>query len=93
MNSQYIPATVKHPSSVVFWGCLTSQGQGDLYFLPKGQMINATCYIDALDTYLQAFMNIHGCMTFQQDSALAIKPKWSPSGFKLKHAAMARKFS
>ena len=44
-------------------------------FFSKGQTMNATHYINVLDTYLLAFMNIHGCATFQQDSAPCHKAK------------------
>ena len=70
-NSHYIQTTVKHPSSVMVWGCLSSQGWEGLYFLSKGQTKNATRYMEILDGHLLAFMNIHGCINiiFHQDSA------------------------
>ena len=37
--------------------------------------MNATRYIDILDSHLLAFMNIHGCTTFQQYSAPCRKAK------------------
>ena len=37
--------------------------------------MNATHYINVLDTHLLAFMTIHGCATFQQDSAPCHKAK------------------
>ena len=69
MNSRYLQPTVKHPPSVMVWGCFSSQGRGGLYFLPKGQTMNASRYISVLDDHLLHFMSIHGCTTFQQDSA------------------------
>ena len=74
-NPRYIQASVKHPPSIMVWGCFSSQGRGGLYFLPKGQTMNATRYIDVLDSHLLAFMSIHGCTTFQQDSAPCHKAK------------------
>ena len=74
-NPRYIQATVKHPPSVMVWGYFSSQGRGDHYFLPKGQTMNATHYIDVSDGHLLPFMKIHGCMTFQQDSASCHKAK------------------
>ena len=74
-NPRLIQASVKHPPSVMVWGCFSNQGRGGLYFLPKGQTKNATRYIDVLDSHLLAFMNIHGCKTFQQDSAPCHKAK------------------
>ena len=57
------------------WGCSSGQGRGGLYFLPKGQTINASHYIDVLDTHLLACMNIYGCRTSQQYSASYLKAK------------------
>ena len=74
-NPRYVQATAKSPPSVLFWGCFFSQDRGNLYFLPKGQTINATRYIDILDSHLLPFMKIHGCMTFQKDSAPCHKAK------------------
>ena len=37
--------------------------------------MNATRYIDVLDSHLLPFMKIHVCMTFQQDSAPCHKAK------------------
>ena len=37
--------------------------------------MNAACYINVLDSHLLVFMNIHGCMIFQQDSAPCNKVK------------------
>ena len=74
-NPHYVQAIVKHPPSVMVWGWFSSQGQGGLYFLPKGQTMNATHYIGILDSHLLPFIKIHGCMTFQQDSAPCHKAK------------------
>jgi len=38
-------------------------------------MMNGTRYITVLDAHLLAFMDIHGCITFQQDSAPCHKAK------------------
>ena len=74
-NPRYVQVTVKHPLSVMVWRCFSSQGRGSLYFLSKGQPMNATRYIDVLDSHLLPDMKIHGCMTFQQDSAPSHKAK------------------
>jgi len=67
-NSRYIQATVKHPSSFIVWGCFSSHGRGGLYFLPNSHTMNATRYVDVLDSHLLSFMNIHDFTIFQQDS-------------------------
>ena len=69
VNSQYLQPTVKHPPSAMVWGCFSSKGRGGLYFMPKGQTMNASRYISVLNDHLLNFMSIHGCTTFQQDSA------------------------
>ena len=53
-DSRYLQPTVKHPPSVMVWGCFSSQGRGGLYFLPKGQTMNASRYISVLDDHLQS---------------------------------------
>ena len=50
-------------------GLFYAHGRGGLYFVPKGETMNAKKYIDALDQSLLTFMGIHGCTFFQQDSA------------------------
>ena len=78
-HHQRIYVTFKPRSSTLlllwFGGCFSSQGRGGLYFLSKGQTMNATRYIDVLDSHLLQFMTIHGYMTFQQDSAPCHKAK------------------
>ena len=53
-DSRYLQPTVKHPPSVMVWGCFSSQGRGGPYFLPKGQTMNASRYISVLDDHLQS---------------------------------------
>ena len=74
-NPRYIQATVTHPPFVMVWECFSSHRRGGIYFLPNVQTMNATRYIDVLDIHLLAFMNIHGCMIFQQDSVPCNKAK------------------
>ena len=75
VDSRYLQPTVKHPPSVMMRGCFSSQGGGGLYFLPKGQTMNASRYISVLDDHLLNFMSIYGCTTFQQDLAPCHKAK------------------
>ena len=83
-DTRYIQATVKHPPSVMVWGCFSSQGRGGLYFLPTGQTMNAKRYIDILESHLLTFMKIQGCTTFQQDSAPCHKAKVAMTWFEKK---------
>ena len=75
VNSRYLQPTVKHPPSAMVWGCFSSKGRGGLYFVPKGQTMNASRYISVLNDYLLNVMSIHGCTTLQQDSAPCHKAK------------------
>ena len=88
VNPRYIQAPVKHPLSVMIWGCFSSQGRGDLYFLPKGQTMNATGNIDVLDNHFLSFMSIHGCTTLQQDSVPWHKAKAVTKCFQAKKVNM-----
>ena len=90
VDSRYLQPTVKHPSSVMVWGCFSSQGQGGLYFLPKGQTMNASRYISVLDDHLLNFMSIHGCTTFQHDSAPCHKAKSVMNWFHTKNVRMLK---
>ena len=61
-DSRYLQPTVKHPPSVMVWGCFSSQGRGGLYFLPKGQTMNASRYISVLDDHLRIGFHEHSWM-------------------------------
>ena len=40
--SKYTVKTVKHPASVMIWGCFSGRGgRGSLFFLPKNETMNA----------------------------------------------------
>ena len=43
---------VKHPASIMVWGCVSSRGVGSLHFLPRGRNLNVDAYIDVLDAHL-----------------------------------------
>ena len=88
VNSRYLQPTVRHPPSVMVWGCFSSQDQDGLYCLPKGQTMNASRYISVLDDHLLHFMSIHGCTTFQQDSASCHKAKSVMKWFQTKKVRM-----
>lgn len=60
---------VRHSQSVMVWACFSAFGRGALFFLEKGESMNAKKYRDVLEGRLLTFMNIHQCNVFQQDSA------------------------
>lgn len=70
-NQRYTLATVKHCPKVMVWGSFSGMGRGSLYFVPKGKTVNSELYLDILQSKVQLTMQIHGCSTFQQDSAPA----------------------
>ena len=69
-DSRYTTKTVKHPDSVMVWGCFTgSVGRGGLFFLPKNVTMNGERYQDVLENHLLPFMEIHQATHFLQDGA------------------------
>jgi hypothetical protein len=67
-DSKNTVKTMKHPDSVMVWGCFSSfVGRGGLYFLPKNTTMNGERYQTVLDDHLLQFMEIHDCMHFLQD--------------------------
>ena len=70
MDPAYTISTVKHPASVMVWGCFSGTlGRGGLYFLPKNVTMNGERYIGVLENHLLDMMTIHGCTIFMQDGA------------------------
>ena len=90
VNSRYLQPTVKHPPSAMVWGCFSSKGRGGLYFVPKGHTMNASRYISVLNDHLLNFMSIHGCTTFQQDSAPCHKAKSVMNWFQTKNVRVLK---
>ena len=68
-REKYTNPTVKHPDSLMVWGCISSQGRGGMTILKKNERVNSKRYIELLESKLKVFMNIHGCKIFMQDSA------------------------
>ena len=69
-SSQYTVKTMKHPESVMVWGCFTGDvGRGGLFFLPKNTTMNSERYIDVLENHMKPFMKIHKATHFLQDGA------------------------
>jgi len=68
-NERFIIPTVKHPESIMLWGCFSGTGRGTLEFLSKGERMTSARYIEILQNRLLLVMNLHGCTTFMQDGA------------------------
>jgi len=67
--SKYTQATVKHPPSIMIWGCITAKGREALEILAKNVRVDSKLYIDILQRKLENFMVILDCDLFMQDSA------------------------
>jgi hypothetical protein len=69
-DSRYTVKTVKHPTSVMVWGCFSGAGgRGGLFFLPKNTTMNGATYQKVLEDHLIPFMSIHRAMHFLHDGA------------------------
>ena len=69
LSPRYTIKTMKHPQSVMVWGCFSFQGRGALTFLNKGEHMNTDRYLSILQEKLSQFMEINQTEIFQQDSA------------------------
>lgn len=75
-NIAYTLPTVKHPVSVMVWGCFSGlRGRGGLFFLPKNTMMNGDRYIRVLKDHMLAMYEMHESLVFQHDSAPCHKAK------------------
>jgi hypothetical protein len=68
-DPKYTRPTVKHPQSVMVWGCFSAAGRGSLYFLPKNTTMNGATYLNMLMEKVPDFMEILDCNVFMQDGA------------------------
>lgn len=67
-----ITPTVKHPESVMIWGCFSFYGPGRLYVVPKGTTVNSVRYLEILNTRMMpsaSAMYPTGDFIFQDDGA------------------------
>ena len=74
--SKYTVKTVKHPASVMIWGCFSGRGgRGSLFFLPKNETMNADQYMGMLEDRLFPWMQMPHVSQFLQDGAPCHKTK------------------
>jgi transposase len=66
---KYTVPTVKHPPSLMVWGCMSSSGTGSLSFLKKDVRMNADKYITIIKEKVPVRLAVSGCTIFQQDGA------------------------
>ncbi len=75
-NSKFTVKTVKHPISVMVWGCFSgSGGHGGLYFLPKNTTMNGEMYETVLMDHLIPFMAFQHSAPFLQGGAVCCASK------------------
>jgi len=67
--SKYTISTMKHPASIMVWGCFSWHGRGRLYFVPKGRTVNSKVYQEILQEKMLPCMDSHQTTIFQQDNA------------------------
>ena len=60
---------MKHPASIMVWGCFSWLGRGRLYFVPKGRTVNSKVYQEFLEARMIPCMESHQTTVFQQDNA------------------------
>jgi hypothetical protein len=68
-DPRYTSVTVKHPDSVMIWGCFSASGRGGMYPLPKNVTMNGERYQQVLQEHLLFWMNNFQCTHFLQDGA------------------------
>ncbi len=69
-DTKYTTKTVKHPASVMVWGCFSANlGRGNIYFLPKNVTMNSERYKKVLEDHLLPSMLMHRSEFFLQDGA------------------------
>lgn len=68
-HNLYTNKTIKHPPSIMVWGCFSFHGRGGLSILPKDARMNSDMYIGVLNEKVVNFMTIAQTTIFQQDKA------------------------
>lgn len=61
--------TVKHPDSVMVWGCFTYYGLGELVVLPENIKVNQYVYLELLLDALPPSFEKTEARVFMQDGA------------------------
>jgi transposase len=75
-KQRYVTVNVKHPPSVMIWGCFCGVGgRGSLYFLPPKVTMNGERYLEMLRDKLLPWMSRLGATKFLQDGAPCHKSK------------------
>ena len=71
LDPRYTLKTVKHPDSLMVWGCFSGTSVGTLVVLPKNVKVNQHNYRELLETNLNECMDKCAADVFMQDGAPA----------------------
>ena len=69
LQTRFTCKTVKHPDSVMVWGCFGYHGVGKLVVLKKNEKMNQNNYLELLCDYLPDSMDETNTSVFMQDGA------------------------
>ena len=97
-DPQFTVKMVKHPASVMVWGCFDgSVGRGRLFFLPKKVTMNKERYVAMLEEKMLPIFRARGNTFFQQDKApchtARLVKAWMRENNKCSNPFLARKQS
>ena len=68
-DERYTIPTVKHPSSQMVWGTMSTNGVAALSFLPPEIAMNGPKYVQMLSEKLKLHLQVHNCQIFMQYGA------------------------
>lgn len=68
-DPRYTVQRVRHPDSLMVWGCFSYYGVGNLVFLEKGETVDSERYLDILHDNLEPCFDKCRAETFMQDGA------------------------
>ena len=66
---------MKHSSSIIVWGAMSTHGTAGLYFLQAVITTNGPKYLDLLKDELGIHMTVHDCNIFIHDDAPCLREK------------------
>ena len=71
LDPKFTSKFVKHPASLMVWGCFTYHGVGELVILPANEKVNQNNYLELLSDVLCDSFEKTKAKVFMQDSAPA----------------------
>lgn len=67
LDPKFSYRTVKHPESLMVWGCFAFFNGGELVVLPHNEMMNQNSYLELLSDYLPSCFEKCSAKVFQED--------------------------